>query len=156
GGQHLTAAPLILHWNGARWNSIANSCSSYGNLYGITSIKATDVWAVGTGYSCHYDGKTWTSVAIPPSGFGIDILFDVSATAANNVWAAGESLFCTSENGCYAQPYVIRWDGAQWNLVPGAPGVILNGVLALSANDVYVVGTYSIGTSIDHWDGRSW
>jgi hypothetical protein len=87
---------------------------------------------------------------------GADSLFDVSGTGSTDVWAVGDSVYCSPDGGCSANPYVIHWNGSKWDLVPGAPGVILNGVLAQTSTDVYVVGTYSLGTAIGHWDGRSW
>ena len=142
----------ILHWNGAVWTVVPNSCSP---LFGITVISASDIWAVG--YStCHYDGTSWTPISIPapPSGGGVT-LQDVSAVSTNDVWAVGTSVFCDGF-GCYFSPYAIHWDGTQWRLTTVPAGSSLSGVEAQSAKSVTAVGTYSLGTLIIRWNGKSW
>ncbi len=139
----------ILHWDGASWTVVPNSCSP---LFGITVINASDIWAVGYA-SCHYDGTTWTSIPIPASG-GANTLNDVSAVASNDVWAVGDTTVCDGF-GCYSSAYAIHWNGTQWiNLSP--TGGVLSGVEALAANNVYAVGTKSLGTVVLRWNGKSW
>jgi purine nucleoside permease len=36
------------------------------------------------------------------------------------------------------------------------PGVSLGGVQVLASNNVYAVGTFSLGTLITRWTGRNW
>ncbi len=139
----------ILHWNGVSWTVVPNNC---GPLFGITVIGANDIWAVGYG-SCHYDGTTWTSIPIPSSG-GADTLQDVSAVSSNDVWAVGASVFCNGFD-CDSISYAIHWNGTNWVLT-NPPGVSLSGVQALASNNVYAVGTYSVGTLITRWTGRNW
>jgi hypothetical protein len=71
-------------------------------LKGISTISASDIWAVGeynpgvppteTGrrtLTQHWDGSTWKVVASPnPSWTGLDLatLEDVAAISANDVW----------------------------------------------------------------------
>src|SRR5690242_18692608 len=101
-GQYgVSELPLIVHWDGARWKPVANSCG--GGLRGVAALSATDIWAVGTGTSCHYDGSSWKAVGIAPSG-GADILLGVATISASDVWAVGTSTFCPNE-GCYSISY---------------------------------------------------
>src|SRR5207253_1359432 len=54
---------------------------------------------------------------------------------------------------------VEHWNGSQWSVVPspnGAGNNALNGVAAVSANDVWAVGSISNQTLIEHWDGTQW
>jgi hypothetical protein len=154
-GQYSTNAvtylPLILNWNGSKWKIVTNGCA--GGLYGISALSSTDIWAVGYNTSCHYDGSKWTAIPIAPSG-GADILYSVSADSSTDVWAVGNSTFCPNE-GCYTIAYSAHWDGTKW-LRYTVTGGSLNGVLARAANDVWAVGTLSIGTLILHWDGTAW
>jgi carboxypeptidase family protein len=148
----LNSKPLTLHWDGTRWQAVRNNCGS-GALHGVTAISATDIWAVGEGISCHYDGANWTAVPVPPANGSITI-FDVSASTSNDVWAVGQYIYCVDEH-CDAFPYAIHWNGSQWQAT-NPPGVILSGVLALAPNNVFAVGTYSVGTLIIRWDGSQW
>src|SRR5438270_5385362 len=54
-----------------------------------------------------------------------------------------------------AHNLIDHWDGTTWSLISSPnPGANLNrlyGVTAISANDVWAVGS-----SILHWDGSSW
>ncbi len=140
----------ILRYNGATWTEFPNACG--GPLFGVTVLAPNDVWAVGW-QSCHFDGTTWTQIPIPPSGGG-DTLLDVSAVSSNDVWAVGNSVFCDGFD-CDFFSYAIHWDGNNWTLTH-PPGTSLGGVQALASNNVYAVGTFSLGTVITRWTGRSW
>lgn len=139
----------ILHWDGAVWTVVPNSC---GPLFGISALAANDIWAVGY-QSCHFDGTTWTSIPIPQDGGGIT-LADVSAAATNDVWAVGVSVTCDGF-GCYFSSYAIHWNGTQWVLTK-PPGTSLGGVQAMGRNRAVAVGTFSLGTLIARSNGKSW
>src|SRR5207247_4185807 len=57
-----------------------------------------------------------------------------------------------------------HWDGTQWSVVQGpsnGPDFYYKGIAAVSANDVWAVGSYvetGVGdrTFIGHWDGTQW
>src|SRR5690348_15048662 len=64
-----------------------------------------------------------------------------------------------------AEALTEHWDGVQWNVVPNPnpPGTQvsnLNGVSAVSSNDVWAVGRWGDGsydhTLMKHWDGVQW
>jgi len=76
------------------------------------------------------------------------------------VWAVGRYYN-------YANVYetlILHWDGSLWSIVPSpSPGTgtnSLQGVAAVSANDVWAVGFYGgsgMGRSLTmHWDGSAW
>ena len=67
---------------------------------------------------------------------------------------SGASVFCDGF-GCYFSSYAIHWNGTQWVLT-NPPGASLGGVQALASNNVYAVGTFSVGTLITRWNGKSW
>lgn len=58
----------------------------------------------------------------------------------------------------------MHWDGASWRVIPSPQfdlGSRLNGVAAVSSNDVWAVGYYNVPgivsrTLIIHWDGSQW
>ncbi len=97
-----------------------------------------------------------------PNGTGNNILVSTSAVAANDVWAVGNSTIA----GPFDQTLAEHWDGTTWSIVPtpnpGSTDNDLNGVAAISSNDVWVVGNYFdslIGAWLEfaaHWNGSSW
>src|SRR5262249_23038221 len=100
----------------------------------------------------HWDRKNWRIVpnAGPEGQFSA-----VAAVGANDIWAVGEA-----EQG---RPFIEHWDGRHWSVVqnPGptkddpnglALSLALSGIAAVSAHDVWAVGS----SGIEHWDGKRW
>jgi hypothetical protein len=80
----------IQHWNGSAWTHVTNFLPIG---YGIDAVSAQDIWAVGPGPSVlHYDGNEWAEV---PQGVEIGELWEVKASSASDVWAAGNLLVPT-------------------------------------------------------------
>ena len=46
-----------------------------------------------------------------------------------------------------------HWNGTQWTIDFRAPGQVIYGVEAVSASDIWAVGTNSYGPQIVHSDG---
>jgi len=161
--------PLILHWDGSSWQSAPVPDIS-GSLHGVHAVSANDVWAVGqstnggkpSALTLHWDGKAWTPSlsGLNSSTSGI-YLESVDATSTNDVWAVGERA-----RGSGLVPASFHWNGSAWKLVPAPTRggqALLTGVVALSPQDVWAVGTYYIGhesglfkTYVLHWDGEAW
>jgi len=158
---------LIQHWDGQKW-SIISSPNPAGDNYALTdvaAVSANDVWAVGnTGadgrpYILHWDGARWTRVATPYAT-GLPNLRGVYAISANDVWAVGSDV---PDEGA-TRTLILHWNGISWRQVPspnpGSAGNGLAGVVALSANDVWAVGSYRsdgpVRTLTLRWDGARW
>ncbi len=103
----------------------------------------------------------WNIVPSPNSALPNNFLSDVSVVSANDIWAVGGS----SRGTRVGSPLIEHWDGSTWSIVPATqpPDSVgtLKGVSALSANDVWAVGSSTIGnaaskTLIEHWDGSTW
>jgi hypothetical protein len=96
---------------------------------------------------------TWKVVNSPSLSFGPNVLRSVAAVSRDDVWAVGYGL-------------IEHWNGANWSLVPAAPGgnpPDFKSVTAVASNDVWAVGrrqeTTSQGyqkTLVEHWDGSAW
>jgi len=94
-----------------------NPSTNQNSLYGLTTISATDIWAVGSYYDAfqdqimltmHWDGTTWT--VVPVSAFAQGNLSGVTAMASDDVWAVGAgSLDGNNYNGV-----IVHWDGSAW------------------------------------------
>ncbi|HCI81875.1 MAG TPA: hypothetical protein DHW02_19540 [Ktedonobacter sp.] len=150
------AQTLIEQWNGSSWSIVASpNQSSYDNeLYSVTAVSATDIWAVGAFQSSefsldqtlieHWDGTSWSIVASPNQGSGINGLSAVAAVSATNIWAVGYAS---------SQTLIEHWDGTSWSIVaspnPGTSYNRLYGVAAIpTSSNLWAVGAYS-SLSID-------
>lgn len=160
------------HWNGSAWSIVSTpAVSSQGSeLLGVSALTPNDVWAVGDLSTSnnvngrrtlieHFNGTAWSMVPSPnPSQQG-DNLTGVTALAANNVWAVG--WFDNPASGALA-PLILHWNGTVWSIVtsgvPSGGDIILHGVTAISANDIWAVGEFGSGpTNIEmHWNGKQW
>ena len=156
-----TRVTLTAHWDGSHWTAVPspNISDRSHSLLDVTAISSSDVWAVGyyrnIGESyrtliLHWNGASW-SIVPSPNYAGENILFGVSGTAANDVWAVGDAW-----DGVTARQLFLHWNGSIWSLVtgPGGPTACVGcsgDVLAMGPNDVWAVGS-----SIGHWDGTDW
>lgn len=160
---------LTEHWNGSSWSVVSSPTITNGSLfYGMIAVSSNDVWAVGYALASgqmlieHWNGASWSIVSSPVVG-GIGYLQGMTATSANNVWAVG---WVSAGPNQPEQTLIEHWDGSSWSVVssPNAGGVNqLTAVTAISAADIWAVGAYSpvVGSStiltlIEHWDGTSW
>jgi len=167
---------LVEHWNGKMWNVVAspNPTDPYpnGNLDSIVAISANNVWAAGfytdTTINAvktlveHWNGQQWSIVSTPnPASY--NILYSITAVSANNIWAVG-SYTLPINGGSYA--LVEHWNGQQWSIVSTPQSASNNNVLllsvsALTAKDVWAVGSYNTSgttsnTLVEHWNGSQW
>jgi hypothetical protein len=170
------AQTLTVHYDGRAWSVVPspNVSTKINALGGVAAISANDVWAVGwagdgaqghmVALTIHWDGRAWSVVPNPAPSDNISELHAVAAVSKDDVWAVG---FYT-EVGT-RKLLILHWDGIHWTRVLGPelpmprPGVPvtseLNGVTAISRNDVWAVG---YGTGQDfyalalHWNGSAW
>jgi hypothetical protein len=157
---------LAEHWDGQAWTEVPTP--DFGPLTGgfvaVSMSGPKDGWAVGSkgikGFrdrqlvAEHWNGKKWTISHAPDASFN-DIFTDVSAAAPDDVWAVGA--YSTGGTG-RNNPLTEHWDGQAWTIVP-VPGVFpagLDGVEAISADDVWAVGQTGGVTLTIHWDGAGW
>jgi Peptidase_C39 like family len=153
-----------------------NASINENTMSGIAALTANDVWMVGSyipnnsgDYQTlveHWNGAQWSIVPSPNAlNSSDDNLFEAAAVSTNDVWAVGMYFSSTSNIDNY-QTLIEHWDGAGWSVVPspdvGTGQNILNGVAAVSANDIWAVGQYfsaTVGLSqtlIEHWNGAQW
>jgi hypothetical protein len=156
---------------GIAWNIVSspNPGSIYNELDGVAVVSANDVWAVGTYYDGtafqtlaeHWNGTAWVIVATPNAGSSNSALLSVTAVSANDVWAVGYYF----GNSIIDQTLIQHWDGIAWTNAPSPFGGFsyneLDGIVAVSANDVWAVGSYYDGvgayrTGVAHWNGTAW
>src|SRR6266568_4010065 len=107
-------------------------------------------------------GANWTLINSPNANNQANELHGVSAAADNDAWAVGtvyaDNTFTKSKT------LIEHWDGTRWSVVKSpntsASINILEAVAAVSANDVWAVGTGLNGdedaTLTLHWNGAAW
>ena len=154
-GSLIKPSPLIMHWNGTRWNRVPGLNPAIGWLDGVAATSARDVWAVGYSGSrtliLHWNGAAWKRMHSPTPAGGNAIIADVTAISRDDAWAVGIS---------GSKTLILHWSGTSWTLVHspkrGKTGV-LTGVSASSARDAWAVGSSATGKSlILHWNGMAW
>ena len=113
-------------------------------------------------------GANWTVVASPSPG-QTNFLYSASGVSSSDVWAVG---YQYSQSGLL-KSIVEHFDGTAWTAVanpnPGNAhrcrdsayvGTVLQGVTAISSQDVWAVGQIcgaGTGKSLtEHWDGTKW
>jgi hypothetical protein len=149
--------PLILRFNGSRWVTVRNQCRV--GLNGVDVLSSSQIWAVGASTTCRYDGTSWKVVPSPqPRGAFQEISYnlqDVSVAAPDAAWAVGHRVISTGESLTFSS-LIEQWDGTSWTRITDIPGQTLSGVLALTPNDVWAVGTDGTRGIVLHWDGVRW
>ncbi len=169
GSTALRMVPLVEHWNGSSWTqvTVAPGGPQLDELVAVVAPSATDVWAFGyTRYAQHWDGTAWQRVKLPvPKGAEGPEFRGAAAVSPDDIWAVGDAELAGSSYASHA--IVDHWNGRRWSQVPTPPsggysGLV--GVTALSADDVWAVGSVGVDTGkritlrtlTIHWDGTAW
>ena len=173
---------LIEHWNGNGWAVVQspNPGSGANYLTGLTAISANDMWAVGTFFNGtgtiaaggelleHWNGTSWSVVQSANPGVQGNFLSSIAAVSTNDVWASGGSSLSAGGSSSQGTTTLLEhWNGTAWSNVaspnPGTAEDTLSSVVAISAHDVWAVGSSSSTFSgqqvqplIEHWNGTSW
>ncbi len=174
-------APLVEHWNGARWTVQQYQQPSEGGQFtAVVALSRTNAWAVGqTGPSSeglgqhtlieHWNGSGWFRVASPDyPGASANSLRGVVMVSASNGWADGVA---TMPDGSM-RTLTLFWNGRRWRVVPSpTPGgdAALLGIAASWTNNIWAVGIINptrcgnggytsqpCRTLIMHWNGTRW
>jgi hypothetical protein len=157
---------IVLRWNGHRYRRVPSpsppNAAGDNALHDVVAPTDDTAWAAGIGIQ-RWDGEHWQQDTTPTA-----VVWGISATAPDNVWAAGVPL--TKQWGGI---YIARYDGTTWHRIPFLriplthrdvePGYTtvtaakLDDVLALAPDDVWVAGTNAHDAPMSaHWDGKAW
>ncbi|MEU9865751.1 hypothetical protein AB0D99_33260 [Streptomyces sp. NPDC047971] len=143
-----------------------------GGFLGVDAVDRDDAWAVGWtqpegplftfhGLIERWDGVAWRQVAPPALGTDYWSLWDITAIAPDDVWAAGA--IGTPEG---LRPLLLHYDGTSWSR-RSAPELdsLAAEFTALASNgpsDVWAVGRVERGADgrdhglVAHFDGTRW
>ncbi len=151
--------PLLLKWNGTSFadQSLAlPSGVSAGTLTDVSFSSSSNGWLAGSlsGYVYHYDGSSWTPVALP-SGTHIEKVVAVSDTEA---W--GVAYYYTSPSwGSHLFHYTTAggWQEISYSFPASTK---LSGISAEGESNVWAVGSYAVSSVrqpyMMRFDGSSW
>lgn len=166
--------------NSSKLNSIAAIASNDIWAVGAISVSASPSTTFGSPNHTlieHWNGSQWSIVpspdavvvtvtGTPPTAQGLNQLNSIAAVSANDIWAVGAADGHPQDHYlANPSPLIEHWNGSQWSLatLPSLPsGALLEGVTAISANDVWAVGnSITPGTNFPeplfaHWDGQKW
>jgi hypothetical protein len=129
----------------------------------VVAVVAASATAVQASAPANHQRPSpfWGSQAHPSVQSGYSELYGVDAVSAGDVWAVG-----TQAGPRQISTLVEHWDGTSWSVVPspnpggGAAESTLNAVDAISANNVWAVGSFRLSgrthTLVEHWNGTSW
>jgi len=161
---------LTQHFDGSSW-SIVPSLNPDGDthtvLHSVSGTSPDDVWAVGSSHDGtlpsrtlieHWDGTQWSIVPSPSPDTQLNELRGVAALSANDVWAVGFRGGTLNETPL--ETLILRWNGTSWSQVasPNVPAGAnqLSGITAISANDVWAVGSAGGAPLAIRWNGTAW
>jgi hypothetical protein len=163
---------LVEHWDGTNWSVVSSPAFTGVRIVSnVSADSTTDVWVLGQANSAvgapfngevalHWDGQTWSIMSAAGS-----LIDAVTALSPTDVWGSGfHGVFFHQPDRTVDIPQVVHWDGTSWSIVSSPDpnsnnpihGSRLNGIAAISANDIWAVGTNENSTLTEHWDGMSW
>lgn len=114
-----TPGTLTEHWDGSAWSVIPspNFNRGYNELYGVSAVSSSDVWAVGyhnialygseKTMAVHWNGTKWTIVPTRNIGEDANELRAVAALSSDDVWAVG---FGASTSNKVGRVLIEHWD----------------------------------------------
>ena len=169
-GPQFVKRTLIQHFNGSTWDIVSSpnrSGDTLSQLYSVTAVSANDAWAVGSSLNGnlpsrtliqHWNGTQWSIVSSPSPDKQFNELRGVAAVSANDVWAVGYRGGTTSATPI--ETFILHWNGTAWTQVmsPNVPTGAnqLFGITAITANDIWAVGSAAGAPLAVHWNGSTW
>jgi len=170
---------LIEHWNGKRWSVVASpnpvgftpANTAFNVLSGVSCSSAKACIAVGNwGTSLSHlkplaevwNGTSWRIMTTPsPAARGGDLLNGVSMLSPKDAWAVGGRGLVV---GTTTSTLIEHWNGHRWAVTtspnPLVAGNGLSGVVAVSARNIWAVGTIGLNNRVQplavHWNGTGW
>jgi hypothetical protein len=111
----------VVHYDGSTWTTVPAGISGGQALYSVFGFGPADIWTVGTGYTGHYNGTAWSTVAAPGGTY-----YGVWGSGSTNVYAVGSG--------------IIRNPGTGWVSETDPSTATLRAVWGSDASDIWAVG----------------
>jgi hypothetical protein len=154
---------VTLRWTGSAWDEVPapDPGPQFLDLDGVTTISATDAWAVGvydvTGgrwqtLTMHWDGAQWSVVDSQSPDPQLNRLYGVAALPQGEVWAVGY--------GGGTGTLALRRVGESWletvTVNEGTGENALNAISVHTSQDIWAVGHAQQRSLTLHYDGAGW
>jgi hypothetical protein len=162
---------LIERFDGSAWRIVPSpnpGADTFSVLQAVSGTSATDAWAVGVTHNGtlpsrtliqRWNGTAWSIVPSPNPGLQLNELRGVVALSPSNAWAVGFREG-SSGTGPTLETLILHWDGVQWAQVEtpsvGSGANQLFGIGAISANDLWAVGSAGGAPLALRWRGTGW
>ncbi len=152
-------------WQGFVWQSHRVTVDAPGSLSAVAAVSQVDAWAVGyytdqgvdKTLAVRYNGDVADQRNTPNVGVYSNYLTSVEVVSATDVWAV--SYYQLTSDPSQTRSLVAHWNGGEWSLFP-TPDISsasrLDGIAAVSANDIWAVGRDNDRALTMHWDGSQW
>jgi hypothetical protein len=144
-------------YDGSSWSLSplpAAELDGWWELRAAATSGANDAWLVGVdhgpdrdaGLALHWNGRSWSRVAIPGVGVA-SALLGVATRSASDAWAVGG--YTSSFEDPTPRPLVLHWDGAAWTRQssPTGTGTTLTGIATVPGSFTGLRGIGSSDTS---------
>jgi len=153
--------PLVLHWNGSVWTTVAERLPRAASVGGfqLNSVAATTggAWVAGISVGPRgLFGRSGGSGLVASLDKGTRVIVQtvfsgVAIASARDVWVVGNS----NARGFVA--LTEHWNGRTWREVrtPRERGVELDAAVA-AGGGVWAVGSSSGGGVVERWNGARW
>jgi len=168
-GSTLGGGTCILHYNGSVWTlaDSPNQCCGYNLLTSVVALSPENVWAAGWYVQSptedrpeltlveHWNGSSWEIVSSPnvgQAGKFSSRLNGIFASSANSLWAVGQSINISSDEG---YTLAMHWNGTKWAIV-STPDIAehgfyaddLDGGIAIPHGDIWLVGSNDVAYTL--------
>ncbi len=133
---------------------LALAVAGCGPIGGSTPTVASTVAPTPTMTPTSSPCTIWRVIPSPTTTrYAHSVLTSVSALAPSEAWAVGATY---SGDGGPVATLIEQWDGSTWRIVASPGAGFLNGVAAVSSQDVWAVGGQNNTTLIERWNGTQW
>jgi hypothetical protein len=111
-------------------------------------------------FTAHAGGTVWSVVPGVNVSPNENSLQSVAALSTSKVWAVGYSVQGATKGTLAKRTLIEHYNGAAWQAATspniGTGDNTLTGVAAISANNVWAVGSSPLGALILHYNGAGW
>lgn len=126
-------APRFEHWDGTRWSIIPGADTN--QLFSELQSKFT--------------GQTLNVVSLQ----------SLAVISPDDMWAVGGISVSSNPTGqSLGHAFIEHWNGSSWQVIdtPESKDSSLNSLVAISANDIWAVGSAGSSPLVEHWNGTQW
>jgi hypothetical protein len=154
-GREATATsegPLLMHWDGKRWQTVAAPPSAK-YMSSLSTLSPQQVWTAN--YTpltiTQWDGQQWKNMPLPTSISNWSDIRKIVAVSADNIWIIGTvTQRDKAGNPVASNLQVAHWDGTSWQPIalpdlhpPFLSSVRYDGLAILGEQQIWVVSSAS-------------